>query len=236
MLLLSKISAIVPYSYEWFVHRRGVMTGSNMSPICAPEGIGVGAMTYIRNKVYEKITGHTTEKNITSDDIIWGIDNEPIGLEEWRIKEGYFDLQREKHIIYSERYSVTPDGLAIKNEKLMFLKDGSELNCETCEIKCFPTPSRHMAHVECETPNDIFKLNKPLFWQVISQVKWCGVRYGHAIFFHPDFDVESPYRLSSVKFDVIDPALKEYFTLFDKRTKEAERIFEQKLNYRKPVK
>lgn len=235
MLLLDKISTITPYSLEWFLHRRGVMTGSMISPLCASEGIGVGAMTYIRNKVYEKLTEKTTEKNIVTEDTIWGIDNEPIAMDEWKAKEGFFDVVTDKHIIFNKYYSVTPDGLAIRTEKGMYIKNGTELVCESAEIKCFPTPSKHMAHVECETPEDIYKLNKPLFWQVISQVSWCGIRYGHAIFFHPDFDENSPYRLSSVKFDYADPNLIPYFKLFNTRTRQAELIYEEKLNYKKPT-
>ena len=63
MLDVNKISTIVPYSAEWFNHRLGMMTSSPISCICTPKGIGKGGLTYIRNKVYEKLTGKTTERN-----------------------------------------------------------------------------------------------------------------------------------------------------------------------------
>lgn len=231
MLLLSKISKIVPYSQEWFNHRLGVMTGSMVSPICAPEGIGVGAMTYIRNKVYEKITGKSTEKNITTDGTVWGIENEPIAIQEWKNEQGFYDIITDKHIIFNDRYSVTPDGLVIRDVKTAYIKDGTELNCETVESKSFMTPSVHMAHVECKTPEEIRRLNPKLFWQVVSQVYWADVLRGHAIFFHPDFKKGHPYRMGHVQFRRIE--MTKEFNLFKTRTEEAERIFEQKLNFNK---
>lgn len=233
MLLLSKISTLTPYSEDWFNHRLGYMTGSNISCLCAPEGIGVGGMTYIRNKVSEVITGVSTERNVTTEAILFGIENEPKALKEWQEKEQIPVLLTDKHIIHDERYSVTPDALAVRNEKLIYVKDDTELSCETVESKSFMTPSVHMAHIECSTPLDIFKINKPLFWQCVSQLKWSNVLIANALFFHPNFPKGSPYRIGSVQFKRTDLTLTKYFELFDARTKEAKIIFDQKLNFKK---
>jgi len=234
MLLLSKISTIVPYSPEWFEHRKGYMTGSLISCICSPKGIGDGGYTYIRNKVSEIITGVSTEKNITTEATLWGIEHEPASLREWQRRNNVPMILTDKHIVYNNRYSVTPDGLAIRDEKLIYIKDGTELNCETVESKSYMTPAEHMKHIECNTPEDIKDVNPKLFWQCVSQVYWSGVLKGHATFFHPNFPEDSVYRQSSVEFRRIN--MKKDFDLFEARTKEAEEIFEQKLNYRKPIK
>lgn len=231
MLLLSKISNLSPYSEYWFQHRLGYMTGSRISCICAPKGIGAGGMTYIRNKVSEVITGVSTERNITTEAILFGITNEPIALKEWQEREGIPLLLTDKHIIFDERYSVTPDALAIRDEKLIYVKDGTELNCETVESKSYMTPSVHMAHVECNTPEDIKSINPELFWQVISQLYWANVLKGNAIFFNPTFPKESPYRLGHVEFRRIN--LTADIEWFKMKTKEAKAIFEQKLNFKK---
>lgn len=231
MLLLSKISNLTPYSEDWFNHRLAMMTGSRISCICAPKGIGVGGMTYIRNKVSEAITGVSTERNITTDGIIWGIENEPKALKEWQETNKITMIITNKHIVFDERYSVTPDGLAIMNEKLMYINNDTELNCETVESKSYMTPSVHMAHVECKTPDDIKVLNPELFWQCVSQIYWAGVLKGHAIFFHPNFPIGSPYRLGHVEFRKV--TMQNDFKFFADRTAEAKQIFEAKLNYKK---
>lgn len=237
MLDVNKISTIVPYSKEWFAHRLGMMTSSPISCICTPKGIGKGGLTYIRNKVFEKLTGKTTEKNITTEGTLWGVENEPKAIKYWRDKTPTcFRHLTDQHIIYNERFSSTPDALVMMNKDCVFVtKDGIEyLNCETLESKSYMTPSIHMAHVECETAQDIKELNPDLFWQVLSQMYWADVLRGRAIFFHPDFKDDSDYKMGEVIFKKVD--LLPEWNLFKQRTEEATKLFDKFLNYRKPVK
>jgi len=229
MLSLSKISKLSPYSDGWFKARLGMLTSSKISCICAPEGIGRGGMTYIRNKVSEVITGKSTEKNISTEATQWGIDNEPFAIKYFQQVNNIPAIITDKHIVYDERYSSTPDGLLITNEKFSMTDNQEFLNCETLESKSYMTPSIHMMHVECQTPLEIKKINADLYWQVISQMYWADVLCGNAIFFHPDFPESSNYRLGHVVFKKID--LMADFKLFAARTAEAKQIFNDKLNF-----
>ncbi len=234
MLPLSRISEISPYSPDWFANRLGKMTSSSIACLCTPKGIGKGGLTYIRNKVSEVITGKSTEKNITNEAILWGIENEPKALQYWRsVTPGVHRMITDTHIVYNERFSSTPDALVMMNEKLVFVtKDGEEfLNCETLESKSYMTPSIHMAHVECETAQDIKELNPDLYWQVISQMYWTDSLRGRAIFFHDHFPEGSPYRLGEVIFKKVE--LLEDFKFFEGRMKEATLLFDKFLNFKK---
>lgn len=242
MLPLSRISQIVPYSKEWYANRLAKMTSSPISCICAPKGIGEGGLTYIRNKVSEAITGKSTERNITTEAILWGIENEPKAIAYWKqsknkqheldpTKEFVYRHLTDQHIVFNEYFSSTPDALIMMNEKLVFSEDGEFLNCETLESKSYMTPSVHMAHVECQTAKELKALNPKIFWQIISQISWAGVTRGRAIFFHPDFPETSPYRLGEVLFRKVD--LVEDFKFFQDRTDEAVTLFNKFLNYKK---
>jgi len=232
MLPLSRISEISPYSPDWFNNRLGKMTSSQIACLCAPKGIGKGGLTYIRNKVSEVITGKSTEKNITNEAILWGIENEPKAIAYWRsVTPGVHRMITDTHIVYNERFSSTPDALVMMNEKLVFTEDGQFLNCETLESKSYMTPSIHMSHVECQTAQDIKDLNPDLFYQCVSQMFWTDSLRGRAIFFHPDFPEGSPYRLGEVIFKKVD--LIEEFKFFEKRMAEAEVLFDKFLNYKK---
>lgn len=235
MLEISKISDIEPYSTQWFENRLGKMTSSLISCLCTPKGIGKGGLTYIRNKVFETLTGKSTEKNITSEAILWGVENEPKSIAYWKsITPSCHRLLTNQHIIYNERFSSTPDALVMMNKDCVFVtKDGIEyLNCETLETKSYMTPSIHMAHVECQTAQDIKELNPDLFWQVLSQIYWADCLRGRAIFFHPDFPDGHDYKMGEVIFKKVD--LLPEFNLFKQRTEEATKLFDKFLNYRKP--
>jgi hypothetical protein len=232
MLPLSRISQIEPYSKEWFRNRLGKMTSSQIACLCAPKGIGEGGMTYIRNKVSEVITGVSTERNVTNEAILFGIENEPKAIQYWRsVTPAVHRMITDTHIVFNERFSSTPDALVMMNEKLVFTEDGDFLNCETLETKSYMTPSVHMAHVECKTPQDLKLLDPKIYWQKISQIEWAGVTRGRTIFFHPHFPESSPYRLGEVIFKKTE--LLSEFQFFNTRMQEAIQIFEKVLNFKK---
>lgn len=230
MLNINKISVLVPYSTEWFSHRLGYMTGSRIHCICGLKGIGDGGMTYIRNKVYEKITGKSSERNINTEATIHGTFNEPFSLQEYQRNHDIPMIITDKHIVYDSIFSVTPDGLLIRDLKFIDNEKG-EYNCETIESKSFMTPSTHMQHVECKTPYDIKTINSPLYWQVISQMYFCNVLRGNAIFFHPDFPETSKYRSGHVQFRKVE--MKTEFDFFAGRLEEARTIYNSKLEFSK---
>jgi hypothetical protein len=220
MLKIDKISTIVPYSDEFWTSRLGRMTGCKISCICGERGIGEGGLTYIRSKVGELISGKTSEVNVSNESTIWGITNEPLSLKCYQAKYNVPIIITDKHLIESDRYAVTPDGLII-------LKDfGDNYDCETLESKSFPTYATHIEHCECETALDIKKINKPLYWQVIMQMYVADTLVGNACFFHPDFPEDSELRMHRVVFRKTE--LFADFKIFKQRLSEAETIFNNK--------
>jgi len=222
MLNLNKISSIIPYSDEFWASRTGRMTGCRISCLMGKEGIGVGGMTYIRSKVGEKISGKTSEVNITTEGTNWGVVNEPISIKYFQQVYDIPVIITDKHLIEDENYAVTPDGLII-------LRDlGDNYDCETLESKSYPTYATHIEHCECNNAKDIKLINKQLYWQVIMQMYVADTLKGNAIFFHPDFPESSKLRMHRVVFNKIE--LVEDFKLFKNRLAEAKTIFQTKYN------
>lgn len=222
MLNLSKISALTPYSDDWWICRLGMMTGSKISCICGERGIGEGGLTYIRSKVGEKISGKSVERNVTNEGIIWGIENEPRSIEYYQQKYNIPVMVVNKHLVYDGLYAVTPDALIIHKEL------GDTYDCETFETKSYITYATHMEHCECESPQDIKTINKPLYWQVISQMHFADVLVGNAVFFHPHFGEDTGLRQHRVQFKKID--LVPDFKLLADRMEQARTIYDNKFN------
>lgn len=225
MLKLSNISPFTPYSTEWLTHRLGKMTGSKISCIMGAKGIGEGGMTYIRSKVGELISGKSSEKPITTEDTIWGVDNEPKSLEYFSKSNNNTIILSDKHLMINDNYSVTPDGLLIVRQLV------GEWEVETVETKSFKTYATHIEHCECHTAADIKKVNPSLYWQVLMQMKGADCLRGHAIFYHPDFPEDSRLRQGHVLFKRHE--LQADFKLMNERFEEARNIFNTKYNYLK---
>lgn len=222
MLKLDKISSIIPYSTEFWVSRLGRMTGCRINCLMGERGIGEGGMTYIRSKVCEKISGKASEQNITTEGTQWGVINEPLSIKYFQQKYEIPVIVTDKHLVENDHYAVTPDGLII-------LRDfGDNYDCETLESKSYPTYATHMEHCECQTAQDIKRINKQLYWQVIMQMYVADTLKGNAIFFHPDFPESSPLRMHRVVFKKTE--LVEDFKIFKARLEEAKSIFESKYN------
>lgn len=221
MLNLKKISALTPYSDDWWFARLGMMTGSKISCICGERGIGEGGLTYIRSKVCEKISGKSAERNVTTEGTLFGVENEPKSIEYYQKKYNIPVIVVNKHLVYDDLFSVTPDCLVIHKEL------GNSYDCETVETKSYITYATHMEHCECETPQQIKAVNKPLYWQVLSQMHFADVLVGNAVFFHPDFPEESGLRQHRVQFKKID--LVPDFKILSERMELARTIYNNKL-------
>lgn len=185
-------------------------------------GIGEGGMTYIRSKVGELISGKSSERNITSEAILWGVENEPKSIAYYQQTNDVPVIVTNKHLIHGERRASTPDALII-------LRDlGNSYDCETLETKSYMTYATHIEHCECNTAAQIKAINKQLYWQVIDQMDIAEVLVGKATFFHPDFPETSKLRQHTVAFRKIE--LISDFKLLKERNEEAETIFNTKYN------
>lgn len=218
---LKSISNITPYSDDWWLSRLGKLTSSRISCILGDRGIGEGGMTYIRSKVAEKLTGKSSERNVTTEAILFGISNEPLSIANYKEKYNVPFILTNKHLVYNELFASTPDFIVINSEL------GDSYDAETGETKSYQTFATHMEHCECNTPADIKKIDKALYWQVISQMAWSGVLKGNATFYHPDFagtKLES-HRVQFKKIELIAD-----FKFLATRMEEATTIYNNLLN------
>lgn len=224
MLDLKKISGIIPYSTEWYGARLGKMTSSKISCICGVKGIGDGGMTYIRSKASEKITRISTEKNIITEDIMFGIENEPKSILNY--KEKYagnaIAIVQHKHIIFSDYFSSTPDFLVINKDL------GDTYDCETGETKSYPNQSKHLQHCEADTPIKLKQINPEAYWQVIHQMYCAEVVVGNITFFNPLYPIGSEVRSHRIVFKKIE--LLSDFKLLKERMDLAVSIYDEYYN------
>lgn len=197
MLKLSSITTYIPYSPEWWADRLGKITSSKRSCLMGEKGIGVGGLTYIYQKVGEMMTGISSEKNITTEAIMFGIENEPKSLQYFIQKYEIPMLIVNKHLSGGEYFSSTPDAL------LVHRAIGDTYDCETVETKSYSSYEKHIRHCLCKTPQDIKKINPELYWQVIDQMAIADVVQGNALFYNPLFK-EGEGRSNRVIFRKID--------------------------------
>lgn len=219
MLDIKKISPFAPYSDEWWAARLGKMTSSKIFCLCGDRGIGDGGNTYIRSKVHEKLTGISTEKNFDTEDTIFGITNEPFSINNYAKKYNAPLIIVSKHIVYDELFTATPDFFVINKDY------GDNYDCETGETKSYRT--NHLLMCECDTPPCIKKVNKQLYWQVISQMMFANVIVGNATFYNPEFEGTKALQ-HRVVFRKID--LMTDFKLLKNRMEEARIIYNNLYN------
>lgn len=214
MLDIKRISHCVPYSDEWWADRVGKMTSSQIFKICGERGIGKGGMTFIRNKVHEKLTGKLIDKQFDTEATAFGVQNEPLSIKNYAIKYNAPIILVSKHIIYNELFTSTPDFLVINKDF------GDNYDCETGETKSYPT--RHLEMCECDTPEKIKDANVELFWQVISQMMFANVIVGNATFYNPEFAKTKAlqHRVVFRKLELV-----KHFRLLSERMKEATEIY-----------
>ncbi len=70
---------------------------------------------------------------------------------------------------------------------------------------------------------DIKKINPDLFWQVVDQMYCANVIVGNALFFNPEFPIESKLYFHKVVFRKIE--LRDYFKIIMARKEEAAKIY-----------
>jgi hypothetical protein len=217
MLLKSQISDIAIHSDDWFAGRLAKFTSSEFHFLMGTDGIGSAGTNYIYRKVGEELTGIPCRKEISTEATEHGLEYEPENLREFGKKMGIEFLVTQKLIIDPNgRVGSTPDAIWPIKERI----DQTGWDVYNVEAKC-PTAYDNFIHLwNCETPADVKKKNKIYYWQVLHQMKVCGALKGYLSIYNPFFKAG---KLNIVEFRQID--LVTEFTLMEKRTQEAIKIF-----------
>ena len=232
MLLKSKITDVPMYSGEnyfdgWLLGRIGKYTASKISCCMQPKGLGDGAMTYIRSRVFEELNGISSDKEIDTEAMRWGLLNEPKALVAFCRYMGIEADETGRVPIIPQRlvadkdskFGCTPDGIWIQQE---FEKpDGTWLVVAPEEVKCFQL-ARHLKCVVCDTPEKIKAVDPDSFWQLIMQMAECDALVGYLIYFYPGLKYGG---LRVIEFRKIH--LTEEFKLFNTRKVEILKLHEK---------
>jgi len=184
---------------DWLKLRRGKFTSSEIHKLM---GVKFGdnlsdwtatAQNYILEKVAETFSDQS--QPLTSKEIAWGLEHEPIGIAHY---EGVFGETIEEigFVLWSENTACgcSPDGVVLINDRGI-------------ELKCPYTLKSHIINLMIRSNAD-FKRQKPdNYWQVMSAMMFCKFDAWDFVSFHPYFKPEQ--RLACIEI-VRDDAEFEY--------------------------
>jgi hypothetical protein len=107
------------FSEHWRKARTGKFTSSNIWKLMGEKGFGETGMSYIRTRVFEDLSGVSSESDIINDAIIHGMVYEISALRKFCEKRNIDrHFMRTQVLINAEneRFGGTPDGIWIKKE------------------------------------------------------------------------------------------------------------------------
>lgn len=232
MLLKSKITEVPMYMGKnyfngWLKSRLGKFTASRISCCMQLKGIGDTGMAYIRSRIFEELNEVSSEKEIDTDSMRWGILHE--------VKALTF-FAKDKNIIFDEfgrvpiivqklvtdkesKFGCTPDGIWIHRE--FEQSDKTFVDCSPIETKCYQL-ARHLKCVMCDTPEKIKAVDPDAFWQLVMQMDECGSLVGYLVYYYPGLKYGG---LRVIEFRKIN--LTNEFKLFKQRKLQILEIYEQ---------
>ena len=169
-------------SQDWHELRRGKFTSSEIHKLmCSKFGAELKdwsqtAQNYILEKVAETFSDQS--QPITSKEIAWGIEHEPIGLAHYEA-------------VFSETIQEIGFVLWPKNTACGCSPDGNvEGKLKGIELKCPYTLRSHIENLMIRT-NAELKQRKPAnYWQVMSSMMFCNYDAWDFVSFHPFFKPE----------------------------------------------
>lgn len=192
MLKKSHITNIDIYSDEWHLHRIGKLTSSKMFHLTGGQK---GLLTYMYQKVGELITGISNDKETSefNEDTEWGLRYEKDAVMYFGEQMGIEFLVVQKMIAEPMGcFSSTPDGIWVHRESLL---NSEEYNVSTLEVKCPRTYNNFIPLFLCDTPEDVFRLKKEYYWQVVDQMDQCGAAHGYLCVYHPYFPKGNNFKV-----------------------------------------
>lgn len=206
MLKIAHISPIKPgrdddQYLKWKQARLAKFTSSEIHFLTYPTGLTEGSMSYIRRKVGEELTGNPAREDIDTDATRHGLQHEEAAVRKFGLKMGIeFVVVQQLISIPNTRFSGTPDALIFLRVSL----DGLEYDVETVEVKCPPSFDGYISLFECDTPEQLKKVKREYYWQVLDQMELCGAKRGHFVIYHPDFKAGNH---KSIIFNPLDPVI-----------------------------
>lgn len=235
MLLKSKITDVPMYSGGsyfdgWLKSRLGKFTASKISCCMQPKGIGDTGVSYIRSRVFEELNGVSSEKEIDTEAIRWGIANESKALMAFikaknipSDEHGRVPIILQRAISDKEsKFGCTPDGIWIQQE---YEEDGKVyVIAVPIETKCYQL-QRHLKCVVCDTPEKIKSVDPDAFWQLIMQMDECDALVGYLVYYYPELKYGGLRVIEFKKINLIQD-----FRLFKERKSQIIKIYEEEKN------
>ena len=166
---------------EWYGERCGYFTASEIHKLLVSgkggEPFGETALTYILDKLGEKITGKPIEsKDNTAT--LWGKEHEPLAREWYCRKNGMIvdEVGFIKHPTIPN-FGGSPDGITYKV--------GSGDEAGILEIKCPFNYSNHLNH--CLIPDQEYfkKYYKEYYWQILANCLINNLKWADFVSFDP---------------------------------------------------
>jgi hypothetical protein len=184
MLKVENISSIEIHSEAWKMARLSKLTSSMIYTQLGEKPFTQGAMTYIYERVGEELSGIPAKYEIETDGTRWGHFHEPTATRRFgEFRNVEFLVVQKLIFAPNSRFSTTPDAI------VPISKHGDCWEVETVEVKCFPSYGRFIECALCNTPQDVKKVDKAIFFQVLDQMDNCDALVGWLVFFHPDLKI-----------------------------------------------
>lgn len=205
------------YKNEWKKARLSKFTSSKAAVLMGEKEFTTGALSYIYEKVGESMSGVPAKTEVETEGTRWGLIHEADGTRKLGEYLGVDFLVTQTLItIPGTRFGSTPDAIwPIK-------KYSDAWDVETGEVKCYPSYSRMIACMLCDTPQEIKKIDPSAYFQVLDQMDMCDCMRGNLCYYHPEFRVNN---FKVIKFRKLD--LLEDFKLLKARKQSANRKFEE---------
>lgn len=218
MLAKENITNIQMLSDDWYNTRLGKFTASENHFLMGEKPLTIDSNKYILRKVYEELSGLPSKDEVNTRATEHGHKYEAEGIREFGLSRGIEFVVTQK-LIRKEgsRFACTPDFLILHNEST----DKLFWNVSTGEVKC-PLGENFMALARCKTPDDVYKVEKKYYWQVIYQMDACDCLNGFLVIYNPFVRVG---KLNVVEFRKKD--MIERFKLVTQRKLIAEEEFNQ---------
>jgi hypothetical protein len=219
MLSKTSITNITVQSDEWFRGRLAKWTSSEAHYLTATEGLGAAGMKYIWRKVGEELTGVPCRTEITTSATEHGHEFEPENIRNFGIHMGLDFVVIQKLIVpVGQRIGSTPDALIIVKESA----DQLSYQVKTVEAKCPPSYDNYIQLWNCSTPEEIKRVERKYYWQVIHQMHTCDALEGYLSIYHPFFKAG---QLNIIQFKKVN--LIQDFKLLKDRLILADQVFEE---------
>ena len=205
------------YFDSWKISRIGKFTASKIHLCMKPKGIGEGGLSYIRSRIGEELTGVSSEKEISTDEMKFGLEHEGESIRKFKeLKQAEFISVQSLICDTETRFGCTPDAVWTK----AISTDGLRYDVSPYETKSYPTYENHIACALCETPEQIKVQDVEAYYQLIMQMDECDALVGYLGYYNPMFNIGS-YRL--IEFRKIH--LVHEFKLLNERKKKMIEIF-----------